>query len=113
MHETVQFLERNGYWLLVGAVPGEASLSANTCEPASSRGGLARSGSLSLPGAVGLVRVNLRAPASRWHCGGRVSSMFDRSSAAFGHGVTAAIPLPLKCGFRRAWSLTSEAAPRI
>jgi hypothetical protein len=45
-----------------------------------------------------IVQVNLRAPASRWHCAGRVSSTFGRSPAAFGHGVTAAIPLPLKCG---------------
>lgn len=68
MHETVQFLERHGYWLLVGAVLGRQAflpIPANLLLLAA--GALARSGSLSLSGAVGLAVMTFLLADLAWY----------------------------------------------
>lgn len=68
MHETVQFLERHGYWLLVGAVLGRQAclpIPANLLLLAA--GALAHSGSLSLTGAVGLAVMTFLLADLAWY----------------------------------------------
>jgi membrane protein DedA with SNARE-associated domain/rhodanese-related sulfurtransferase len=68
MHETVQFLERHGYWLLVGAVLGRQAclpIPANLLLLAA--GALARSGSLSLSRAVGFAVMTFLVADLAWY----------------------------------------------
>jgi membrane protein DedA with SNARE-associated domain/rhodanese-related sulfurtransferase len=68
MHETVQFLERHGYWLLAGAVLGRQAclpIPANLLLLAA--GALARSGSLSLSRAVGLAVMTFLVADLAWY----------------------------------------------
>jgi membrane protein DedA with SNARE-associated domain/rhodanese-related sulfurtransferase len=68
MHETVQFLERHGYWLLVGAVLGRQAclpIPANLLLLAA--GALARSGTLNLSGAVGLAVMTFLVADLAWY----------------------------------------------
>jgi membrane protein DedA with SNARE-associated domain/rhodanese-related sulfurtransferase len=72
MIETVHFLERHGYWLLVGAVLGRQAclpIPANLFLIAA--GALARSGRLSLSGIVGLSVLTFLLADLAWYEAGR------------------------------------------
>lgn len=68
MHETVQFLARHGYWLLVGAV-----LARQACLPVPANlfllaaGALARSGKLNLTASLGLSVITFMAADLVWY----------------------------------------------
>jgi membrane protein DedA with SNARE-associated domain/rhodanese-related sulfurtransferase len=68
MHETVQFLARHGYWLLVGAV-----LARQACLPVPANlfllaaGALARSGKLNLTASLGLSVITFMAADFVWY----------------------------------------------
>lgn len=68
MNEMVQFLARHGYWLLIGTVLGRQAclpIPANLILVAA--GALARSGRLSLPGAVGLAVLTFLLADLAWY----------------------------------------------
>ena len=68
MHETVQFVARHGYWLLVGAV-----LARQACLPMPANlfllaaGALARSGKLNLTASLGLSVITFMAADFVWY----------------------------------------------
>ncbi len=72
MSETVHFLARHGYWLLVGAVLGrQACLPIPTNLFLIAAGALARSGRLSLSGIVGLSVLTFLLADLAWYEAGR------------------------------------------